>query len=507
MEPPAFSDSRVKEIYDSYNFILCNSKYAVNEPLETETIEEQEKTEEACRKAKAHLEKIQGKDAPLLVRQIHINFLLKQLHGLSHEYIALEGSRTWIVFWCVNGLRILNHPIEHSLAHRIVTFLAACQQPTGGFGGSPSHIAHIATTYASVMALASIGTEEALKIVNRIVTFLAACQQPTGGFGGSPSHIAHIATTYASVMALASIGTEEALKIVNRKTLYEFILSLKQPNGSFIMHKGGEVDIRGVYCAAAVASLTRIMDSKLFEGTPAWIISCQTYEGGFAAEPFVEAHVASLTRIMDSQLFEGTPAWIISCQTYEGGFAAEPFVEAHGYTYCGVAALAIFGKLTMMNIDKLMKWSAARQMAYEGGFQGRSNKLVDACYSFWMAAIFPIVDYELNNLDDKRYDFGGIFEPEGLQRYLLELCQNLERGGLRDKPEKNPDAYHTCYGLAGLSVAQHYSMREKETVVGGKENTVEQINPLYNIVCQYHQLAFQYFEKQPGIVVAAPVPQ
>lgn len=28
-------------------------------------------------------------------------------------------------------------------------------------------------------------------------------------------------------------------------------------------------------------------------------------------------------------------------------------------------------------------------------------------------------------------------------------------GGLRDKPGKGPDAYHTCYNLAGLSSAQH----------------------------------------------------
>uniref|UniRef100_A0AC35G1I9 Protein farnesyltransferase n=1 Tax=Panagrolaimus sp. PS1159 TaxID=55785 RepID=A0AC35G1I9_9BILA len=181
MEPQAFSDSRVKEIYDSYNFMLCDSKFATNELLETDTVEEQENTEEACRKAKAHFERVQGKDGPLLVRDIHIQFLLKQLHGLSHDYVALEGSRSWIVFWCVNGLRILNHPIEHSLAHKIMTFLASCQKPTGGFGGSPSHIAHIATTYASVMSL-------------------------------------------------ASLGTEEALAIINRKTLYEFILSLKQPN-------------------------------------------------------------------------------------------------------------------------------------------------------------------------------------------------------------------------------------------------------------------------------------
>lgn len=30
-------------------------------------------------------------------------------------------------------------------------------------------------------------------------------------------------------------------------------------------------------------------------------------------------------------------------------------------------------------------------MKYEGGFQGRTNKLVDGCYSFWCGAILPIV--------------------------------------------------------------------------------------------------------------------
>lgn len=30
-------------------------------------------------------------------------------------------------------------------------------------------------------------------------------------------------------------------------------------------------------------------------------------------------------------------------------------------------------------------------MRYEGGFQGRTNKLVDGCYSFWQAGAIPIV--------------------------------------------------------------------------------------------------------------------
>ncbi len=30
-------------------------------------------------------------------------------------------------------------------------------------------------------------------------------------------------------------------------------------------------------------------------------------------------------------------------------------------------------------------------MRFEGGFQGRTNKLVDCCYSFWQAGMFPII--------------------------------------------------------------------------------------------------------------------
>lgn len=36
-------------------------------------------------------------------------------------------------------------------------------------------------------------------------------------------------------------------------------------------------------------------------------------------------------------------------------------------------------------------WLAQRQMAVEGGFQGRTNKLVDGCYTFWQGATFAVV--------------------------------------------------------------------------------------------------------------------
>ena len=31
-------------------------------------------------------------------------------------------------------------------------------------------------------------------------------------------------------------------------------------------------------------------------------------------------------------------------------------------------------------------------MNYSGGFQGRTNKIVDGCYSYWVGGLFPIFD-------------------------------------------------------------------------------------------------------------------
>jgi protein farnesyltransferase subunit beta len=32
-----------------------------------------------------------------------------------------------------------------------------------------------------------------------------------------------------------------------------------------------------------------------------------------------------------------------------------------------------------------------RQGWVEGGFNGRTNKLVDGCYSFWQGGVFPVL--------------------------------------------------------------------------------------------------------------------
>ena len=122
---------------------------------------------------------------------------------------------------------------------------------------------------------------------DRIIVFLSKCQSQTGGFGGGPDQISHLATTYAAVNALCTLNTKRALQIINVKALLNWIRSLKQENGSFLMHTDGEEDLRGTYCAITIAKLCNLekLDPKLFENSAEWILRCQTYEGGFGATP------------------------------------------------------------------------------------------------------------------------------------------------------------------------------------------------------------------------------
>ena len=70
------------------------------------------------------------------------------------------------------------------------------------------------------------------------------CQNPTGGFGGGPGQISHLATTYAAVNALCTLNSEKALKIIKVEELLKWMKGLKMENGAFRMHDDGEEDLR-----------------------------------------------------------------------------------------------------------------------------------------------------------------------------------------------------------------------------------------------------------------------
>ena len=83
-----------------------------------------------------------------------------------------------------------------------------------------------------------------------------------------------------------------------------------------------------------------------------------------------------------------------------------------------------------------------------------------------------------------------------LQRYILLCCQQIE-GGLRDKPGKPRDFYHTCYSLSGLSAMQNF-LGERITTWGDAEgNIVAPTHPAFNIRETKVADAFAYFGEMP----------
>merc|ERR1719491_2914893 len=102
--------------------------------------------------------------------------------------------------------------------------------------------------------------------------------------------LAHMAPSYAAVSALVIAGHEDAYKVADRSTMYQFLMRMKSPSGGFMMHDEGETDMRGTYCAMAVASMLHMLTDELVEGVAAYVSRCQTWEGGIAGEEGLEAH-------------------------------------------------------------------------------------------------------------------------------------------------------------------------------------------------------------------------
>ncbi|ONI19544.1 hypothetical protein PRUPE_3G284100 [Prunus persica] len=406
-----------------------------------------------------------------LQRDNHIEYLTRGLRQLPPSFCTLDASRPWLCYWILHSLALLGESVDDELEHNTIDFLSRCQDPSGGYGGGPGQLPHLATTYAAVNALITVGGDQALSSINR-------CE------------------------------------------LYKFLQQMKHPSGGFRMHDGGEIDVRACYTAISVASILNILDDDLVHNVGSFILSCQTYEGGISGEPGSEAH--------------------------------------GGYTFCGVATMILINQINRLDLPRLIDWLVFRQ-GKEFGFQGRTNKLVDGCYSFWQGGVFPllqrvrsIIDEQLVlpdagghsttngthtsttssisevgesfegtsshvddachsrqevNFNDIGYNFvkrpiemEPLFHSLALQQYIL-LCSQEEKGGMKDKPGLSRDFYHTCYCLSGLSVCQHMWSDEEDSPVlpralmGSYSNLLEPIHPLFNVVLEQYHEAREFFTR------------
>ncbi len=467
-----------------------------------------------------------GERSPALQRELHVEYLrqiLSRERALPKSFACLNAGRPWICYWAVHGLFLLGAIDE------------LVQQ-------NPDDVA-------------------------AMVCFLDSCQhRDLGGFGGGPGQLPHLATTYAAVSALVTLGTDEALAVIDRPKLMGFLLRMcrgADQGGGMTMHDGGEVDVRGCYCALCVCHVLGMDGGRV-------VSACEMGE------------------------------FVRRCQGHEGGIGGEPGNEGHGgYAFCAYGALALAeanGWLPdatgMVDRGMLVAWVTRMQGNVEGGMRGRTNKLVDGCYSMWQGGLCRLLaaegvaapeggrvtesnakdwiegtatldaavldwcqcssngqscatalEAELDEVmerflvaeercladpsdpgarsmvetlgqdairlendlrelqedlqcaedsnrclaqlssadgaDGDANDVDQLIDVRALQMWILLACQVPGRGGLRDKPGTHPDFYHSCYCLSGLAAMQ--AMQEGRAVIGGDANRLQDAHPICNV--------------------------
>ncbi|TKA74146.1 hypothetical protein B0A55_06824 [Friedmanniomyces simplex] len=382
-----------------------------------------------------HLQPKRKHDVPPWMNSATLGLFHEDSQTPSTEALAKTAAEClpFLTLEDTQGLPLNSHGLPHLRRKPHADFLRGC------LGDLPAPYAAMDASrpwlFYWCIAGQSFLDEDVSEYKDRLIETVRPLQNPGGGFGGGHGQYSHCACTYATVLALTAV---DGLEVVDRKAMWHWLGTVKQADGGFRMAIGAEEDIRGAYCAMTVITLLNLP---------------------LELPPDSPARKAGLQSFTDS-----LGNWIGRCQSYEGGIAGAPNNEVHGaYAFCALACLSILDAPhvsipAFLDVALLTRWLASMQTTPEGGFAGRPNKLVDACYSHWVGACFTLIEAALPTPADKYTTAKeGMWNKAALVRYLLTCGQQPgKKGGMRDKPSTRPDGYHTCYSLSGLSAAQHH---------------------------------------------------
>lgn len=370
--------------------------------------------------------------------QDHANYFLSCLRSLHHAYSSLDTTRLTVVYFSVVGLDMLGKLQEVERTH-IIDYIYGmqigldtngrniqcqeCSNPyiegAGGFLGS-SCAGQPFRTYnernSSREPKTSIGIDDC---ISGFASYSANSEKMCGciSFEYLQSHLAMAYTAVATLLTL-----EDDLSRLDKHALIHSIRCAQLSSGAFRATKTGtEADMRFVYCACAISYM-----------------------------------LGDWSGVDKNRVVE----YVRKCITYEGGMSLIPGGEAQGgATFCAVASLVLMDKLEDIGAaskQALVFWCEQRVQT-EGGYNGRTNKDPDSCYSFWVGATLEMLGC-FNNTD-----------AEPAQKFLLNECQyskymgRVGIGGFSKTPGCQPDILHTFYSIAWLSMATSRTNRSNDS--------------------------------------------
>jgi geranylgeranyl transferase type-2 subunit beta len=324
------------------------------------------------------------------------------------------------------------HPKE-LLIDKHGAYLASYAQTKDGYEQIMVEYLRMSGMYWGLTALDVVGKLSDLGSREEILSFIKSCQTESGGISASPGHDAHILYT---LTAIQNLTTYDAVKedVIDIEKVVAYVKSLQQSDGSFFGDVWGEVDLRFSMCSIATLALLDRLDEIDVTSAVGFIMQCNN--------------------------------------AIDGGFGSRPGSESHaGLIYCALGALSITGHLDLVDSELLGWWLCERQLP-SGGLNGRPEKLPDLCYSWWVLASLHILG-RLHWIDRQK-----------LLRFIL-ACQDDETGGFSDRPGNLVDPFHTCFGLAGISLLSHECRESADSSDAAEASfkslqcMVKQVNPVF----------------------------
>ncbi|KAK2879514.1 hypothetical protein FQN49_000816, partial [Arthroderma sp. PD_2] len=292
---------------------------------------------------------------------------------------------------------------------------------------------------------------------------------------------ANVPATFFALVALLIL--EDDLARVRRRECLLWLRSIQREDGSFgqTLGPGGRIDggrdLRFCCCAAGIRYILRgdgegerdgldgvgdIDVERLIE----YVQTCQTYEGGFAESPFNESNagltycalgtlsflgclqpgtkLTSSVTVRGSTEYERLISWLVYRQTT---FIEQEEEEGDDEGEAGDNKRPTSNTQSQGNsislddaISSLPNLEINSQLSgLHAGFNGRSNKIADTCYCFWVTGSLAMLD-QLSLVD-----------AQANRRYLLEKTQHMI-GGFGKTSGEPPDLLHSYLGLASLGL-------------------------------------------------------
>ncbi|KAG4305640.1 hypothetical protein PORY_001196 [Pneumocystis oryctolagi] len=350
----------------------------------------------------------------------HTKYHLRHLDFLPHHYLYADTSRISIAFFCLSSLDLLGSletsttPLQRkNWIEWIYSF-----QASNGFRD------WISTNY---------------------------CPSLYRDF-------AHTASTYFAICILLIL--KDDMKRLNRKNIIKHLSNLQNEDGSFrpCIGDGQDIssfektDIRFAYCAIAILYVLKCKNvDKIIrvDSLLNYIQSCKSYDHGFAENPNNESHGDNLCILI---------AYVLI------------YFKA-GYTYCAITSLTLLKdmlptiseKVSSIFSEKTVKWLLKRQLSNSedfGGFEGRTNKSSDTCYSFWVGGALKCL---WNSID--------LVSKEHSRNFLLKRIHSI--GGFEKCEGEYPDVMHSYFGLAALSIFGNEKLEEIHPALGISKKSLQ----------------------------------